>query len=67
MLQSFIYELRANNINEEDINKIIEKVKNRLSEENVDKELQKLGYSKIFTVDYDDYDEFYNNNLDDES
>ena len=34
------------------------RVKNRLSEENIDKELVKLGYPKIFTVDYDDYDNY---------
>jgi hypothetical protein len=37
---------------------IISRVKNRLSERNLDIELQKLGYPKIFTVDYDDLDEF---------
>lgn len=67
MYESFIYELRANSIKEEDIDRIMETVKNRLSEENVDKELTKLGYHKIFTVDYDDYDDFYNFNLDDET
>lgn len=67
MYESFIYELRANSIKEEDIVKIMETVKNRLSEENVDKELTKLGYHKIFTVDYDEYDDFYNYNLDDET
>ncbi|PIF03480.1 MAG: hypothetical protein CSA86_05565 [Arcobacter sp.] len=56
---SIIYELRANNIPEEDIDLIMSKVKNRLSEENVDKELVKLGYEKIFTVDYDEYDYDY--------
>ncbi|RXJ99489.1 hypothetical protein CRU98_05535 [Arcobacter sp. CECT 8986] len=58
MQLSVIYELRANNVKEEDIETIMEKVKNRLSEENIDIELQKLGYPKIFTVDYDDYNEF---------
>ena len=39
------------------------RVKNRLSEENIDKELVKLGYPKIFTVDYSDYDNYdYNDN-----
>lgn len=66
MLESFIYELRANDVKEEHIDLIMEKVKNRLSEENVDVELQKLGYSKIFTIDYDDYDDMYNYDLDDE-
>lgn len=64
---AIIYELRANDVKEEDIKLIMDRVKNRLSEENIDKELVKLGYSKIFTVDYDDYDNFdyddnYSNN-----
>jgi hypothetical protein len=59
-MQSVIYELRANNVKEEDIELIISRVKNRLSEKNLDIELEKLGYPKIFTVDYDDleYDDF---------
>ncbi len=57
-MKSVIYELRANDVSEEDIEIIISKVKNRLSEKNLDIELQKLGYPKIFTVDYDDIDEF---------
>lgn len=55
-MQSIIYELRANDIKEEDIEAIITKVKNRISEKNVDIELEKLGYPKIFTIDYDDND-----------
>lgn len=61
---SIIYELRANNVEEEHIKYIMNRVKNRLTEENLDKELQLLGYSKIFTVDYDDYDSYeYNDDL----
>lgn len=56
-MESIIYELRANNIKEEDIKSILKKVKNRVSEENLDIELQKLGYEKIFTIDYDAYNE----------
>ncbi|AXH15665.1 hypothetical protein CRU99_04650 [Malaciobacter mytili] len=56
MQLSIIYELRANNVKEEDIEIIMDRVKNRLSEENIDIELQKLGYPKIFTVDYDEYE-----------
>lgn len=52
---SFRYELRASNVEEKDIDYILEKVKNRLSEKNVDIELEKLGYPKVFTVDYDSY------------
>lgn len=55
-MESIIYELRANDIEEEDIKVIMDKIKNRLSEENLDLELVKLGYNKIFTVDYDSYD-----------
>ncbi len=55
-MESIIYELRANDIKDEDIQIIMEKVKNRISEENIDIELEKLGYSKIFTIDYDAYD-----------
>lgn len=56
-MNSVIYELRANDVSEEDIELIMSKVKNRLSDKNLDIELQKLGYPKIFTVDYDDGDE----------
>jgi hypothetical protein len=64
-MESFIYELRANDVKDEDIEFIMARVKNRLSEENVDSELEKLGYPRIFTVDYDDYDDMYG--LDDET
>lgn len=53
---AIIYELRANDVKEEHIDLIMDRVKNRFTEENIDKELQKLGYQKIFTVDYDEYD-----------
>lgn len=60
---AIIYELRANNISEEHIELIMNRVKNRLTEENIDKELLKLGYQKIFTVDYDEYDNYdFNDN-----
>ncbi len=62
---SIVYELRANNIPEEDIELIMDRVKNRLSEENIDKELARLGYPKVFTVDYDDYDDYpYDDDMD---
>ena len=57
-MDSIIYELRANDVKEEDIKFIMERVKNRISEANIDSELQKLGYPKIFTIDYDDYDNY---------
>ena len=55
---AIIYELRANDISEEHIELIMSKVKNRYTEDNIDNELVKLGYSKIFTVDYDEYDNY---------
>ncbi|MBF7070452.1 hypothetical protein ACN9K5_04655 [Aliarcobacter butzleri] len=55
---AIIYELRANDVSEEHIELIMDRVKNRLTEDNIDKELVKLGYPKIFTVDYDDYDNY---------
>ena len=55
---AIIYELRANDVSEEHIELIMDRVKNRLTEENIDKELLKLGYQKIFTVDYDEYDNY---------
>ena len=55
---AIIYELRANDVSEEHIELIMNRVKNRLTEENIDKELLKLGYQKIFTVDYDEYDNY---------
>ena len=59
---AIIYELRANEVSEEHIELIMSRVKNRLSEENIDKELVKLGYPKI-TVDYSEFDNYdYGNN-----
>lgn len=55
---AIIYELRANDVKEEHIELIMDRVKNRFTEENIDKELQKLGYAKLFTVDYDEYDNY---------
>ena len=55
---AIIYELRAADVKEEDIELIMSRVKYRLSEENIDKELVKLGYPKIFTVDYSEYDNY---------
>lgn len=65
-MDSIVYELRANDIKEDDIQLIMEKVKNRISEQNIDIELGKLGYPKVFTVDYDDYSYEYDMDEDDE-
>jgi len=58
MSLAIIYELRANDVKEEDIELIMDRVKNRLTEENIDNELIKLGYPKIFTIDYSEYDDY---------
>ncbi|MBE0491278.1 MAG: hypothetical protein IBX44_03385 [Sulfurospirillum sp.] len=63
-MRAIIYELRANDVSEEDIETILKNVKNRVSDKNLDRELEKLGYSKIFTVDYDDM-EGYDDDFDD--
>lgn len=55
---SILYELQAVNVEEKDIQYILNRVKNRLSEKNIDIELEKIGYPKIFTVDYESNDEY---------
>ena len=55
---SIKYELQMAGIEEKDIEYILDRVKNRLSEENIDIELEKLGYSKVFTADYNSYNEY---------
>ena len=55
---SIKYELQVAGIEEKDIEYILDRVKNRLSEENIDIELEKLGYSKVFTTDYNSYSEY---------
>ena len=60
---AIIYELRANDVSEEHIDLIMNRVKNRLTEENIDKELVKMGYPKIFTLDCSEFDNYdYNQN-----
>ncbi|MGB1226888.1 MAG: hypothetical protein ACPG9K_03275 [Poseidonibacter sp.] len=55
---SIKYELLSANIDEQDIEYIMDRVKNRLTEENIDYELEKLGYQKHFTSDYTEYYEY---------
>ncbi len=55
---AIIYELNAHNVSDEHVELIMSRVKNRLTEDNIDKELVKLGYPKIFTVDYNEYDNY---------
>lgn len=55
---SIKYELLSANVDENHVEYIMDRVKNRLTEENVDHELVKLGYQKHFTSDYNEYDEY---------
>ncbi|MFC2073279.1 hypothetical protein ACFLRS_00320 [Campylobacterota bacterium] len=49
------FEMNINNVTEKDISEIIEICKKSgFILESIDDELQKRGYTKIFTVDYDD-------------
>jgi prophage antirepressor-like protein len=47
-----------NDTQKEEVSMVSADLVNKLTEENIDKELQKLGYQKIFTVDYDEYDNY---------
>ena len=55
---SILYELQEVNVKEADIEYILNRVKNRLSEKKVDIELEKIGYPKIFTSDYESQEEY---------
>lgn len=49
------FEMNINDVMEKDISEIIEICKKSgFNAESIDEELQKRGYAKIFTVDYDD-------------
>ena len=63
-MKAIIYELKANDVSDEDIELILSRVKNRVSDKNLDIELVRLGYNKIFTVDYDEFDDGYDDDLD---
>ncbi len=53
------FDMDINNVSEKDISEIIEICnKTGFSLETIDDELQKRGYKRIFTVDYDDNDEW---------
>ena len=63
-MKAVIYELKAHNVSDDDIEIIMSRVKNRLTDKNIDKELERLGYDKIFTVDYDEFDDMYDEDED---
>lgn len=54
-----VNEMRANGVEEEDIKTIVEQSKkSRFNPKLVDDALVKMGYEKIFTIDYEDnYDD----------
>lgn len=52
------FEMNIHDVTEKDISEIIEICKRSgFSMEDIDEELQKRGYPKIFTVDYDELNE----------
>ncbi|MBD3789955.1 MAG: hypothetical protein IE885_06275 [Campylobacterales bacterium] len=52
------FEMRINEVAEKDIVEIIEICKTAgFSAERLDEQLQRRGYDKIFTVNYDEYDD----------
>jgi hypothetical protein len=61
------FEMNINDVMEKDISEIIEICnKSGFSLESIDDELQNRGYSKIFTVDYDDMsDDVYDDEWED--
>ena len=61
------FEMNINDVREKDILEIIEICnKSGFSLESIDDELQNRGYSKIFTVDYDDIsDDVYDDEWED--
>lgn len=63
------FEMNIHDVAEKDISEIIEICKiSGFSMESIDEELQKRGYPKIFTVDYDELndDEDFDEDLDEE-
>lgn len=60
------FEMSINDVSEEDIEEIIKECKHSgFTPEHIDEELQKRGYHKIFTVDYDDMDNSSSDEWDD--
>lgn len=52
------FEMELNGVDEADIAEIVELYKNKdINTEAVDRELVQRGYPKIFSIDYDAYDE----------
>lgn len=53
------FEMRINDVKESDIEEIIEECRHSgFSSEDIDQALQKRGYPKIFTIDYDALDTY---------
>ena len=60
------FEMSINDVRESDIDEIIEEcMTSGFSMESLDEELQKRGYRKIFSVDYDDMDSYQEEEWDD--
>jgi len=58
-VSDIIFEMELGGVDADDIADIVELYKSKaLNSEMIDEELLKRGYPKIFTVDYDSYDEY---------
>jgi hypothetical protein len=58
-VSDIIFEMELGGVDAADIADIVELYKSKaLNSEMLDEELVKRGYSRIFTVDYDSYDEY---------
>ena len=58
-IEEIRFEMSINDVKESDIEEIIEECKTSgFSGDHLDEELQKRGYRKIFSVDYDDMDSY---------
>lgn len=58
-IEDIRFEMSINDVKPSDIEEIIEKCRHSgFSSEELDQELQKRGYAKIFTVDYDALDTY---------
>jgi hypothetical protein len=58
-IEEIRFEMNINDVKESDIDEIIDECKTSgFSVEHLDEELQKRGYRKIFSIDYDDMDTY---------
>lgn len=65
-IDEIVFEMNINDVAQDDIDEIIQVCKTSgFSAEHLDEELQKRGYAKIFSIDYDDVETFENDDWND--